>query len=247
MTQTQLNTVGFIVSDLQIQSLSYRDYLTEYGKDETTTPRGVADRMHIREVEVSDCDCQDTNEDGYILHEDDCKGEHIEYQIWSWGVGGNHPYYTGTSFDNEEDAELYYYDLCEWYISEKNWDAPRFHDTEEEAMQDMADGCDKPIDVIRRYLSLKAITQRKEAEHRAQVTAEHDKRKAWLAIEVPKEAASIIIDEEFKSAIKWAESATGNEKSNRIASAMKGLLSRNGKEKIDTDFWQVVRILKAKV
>lgn len=61
------------------------------------------------------------------------------------------------------------------------------------------------------------------------------------------EAESIIIDDEFKNAIKWAEATSGKEKSDRMASAIKGLLARNGKEKIESDFWKVARILKAKV
>jgi len=226
MTQKELNTAGFIVNERSIESITYREYLNEYGQDLCTSPRGVCDRMHIREVE---------GEDG------------IEYQVWTWGVNGNNPRYEGTSFDNEEDAELYYYERSEWYVSEKNWNAPRFHSSYDDAIEDMAAGLERSEDVIRRYIALSVITARKAAEHRAIITKENDERKAKLAIEVPKEAHSLVIDEEFKAAVRWADAATGNEKSQRMASAMKGLLARNGKEKIESDFWQVARILKAKV
>ena len=68
-----------------------------------------------------------------------------------------------------------------------------------------------------------------------------------MAVEVPIEADSILIDDEFKNAVKWAEEARGYEKSKRMTSAMKGLLERVGKDKIDTDFWQVFRILKSRL
>ncbi len=229
MTNEKLNTNGFIFSSETntIQPITYRDYLCEYGKDETTTPHGIGDRMHIREVQ-------------------DDEGNVIEWQVWTWGANGNNPRYTGTSFDNAEDADLYYYERCEWFISEKNWDAPRWFENEYDAIQDMADSLERSPEVIIRYLSLSRITARKEAEHRAEITRQYEKRKAWLSVEVPKEADSITIDEDFKQAIKWAGEAAGKEKSDRMASAIKGLLSRNGIAEIKTDFWQVARILKDK-
>lgn len=60
------------------------------------------------------------------------------------------------------------------------------------------------------------------------------------------EANELVIDEEFKIAVKWASEVEGEEKSKRSASAMKGLLERLGRELIETDFWQVYRILKTK-
>lgn len=234
MTQSQLNQSGFIflTSELSIQPMTYREYLNEYGKDETTTPRGIGDRMFIREAVI------DTDEEG-----DEVK----EWQVCTWGVGGNNFSHCGPDFDNEEDAELYYYERSQWLISEKNWNAPRWNSTHDEAITDFSNSVEKSEDVVRRYLKLSAITARKSAEHRAEITRQNDARKEWLAIEVPKEADSIVIDDEFKAAVKWAEEVRGNEKSTRMASAMKGLLARNNKEKIETDFWQVIRILKAKV
>lgn len=94
MTTQQLEATGFTINGKTINSTTYRDYLSDYGSDETTSPRGVAPRLHIREVEE-------------------------EYQIWSWGVGGNHPRYDGQTFDSKEEAELYLFECAEWYINEK--------------------------------------------------------------------------------------------------------------------------------
>lgn len=241
MTKSQLDQSGFLFlrSSLSIEPMTYREYLNEYGRDLTTTPRGVGDRCHVREVEVEDTVYNEQTEENEVT-------VRIEWQIWTWGVNGNNPRYSGTSFDNEEDAELYYYERSEWYISEKNWDAPRWHSTYDEAITDFADTFEKSKEVVRRHLKISAITARKAAEHRAEVTKQHDQRKEWLAIEVLKEADSIVIDDEFRTAVKWAGEAAGDEKSKRSASAMKGLLQRLGLSEIKTDFWQVYRIIKNK-
>lgn len=52
-----------------------KDYVLEYGRDETTTPNGVGPREHLRGAE-----------------------------LWSWGDGGNHPYLV-KRYDNIEEAE----------------------------------------------------------------------------------------------------------------------------------------------
>lgn len=216
MTTQQLNETGYIVVDNEVLLTTYRDYLDEYGTDKTTSPRGVESRLHIREKE-------------------DNEGN-VTYELWTWGVGGNNPRFL-ESFENEEDVVSGIYDARENYVNEKNWDAPIFWDTEKRAIEDLAEKLEKPIEIVTRYLSIKAIRDRKAIEHRAAITRQREARKAWLAVEVPKEAATFTIDNEFREAVKSAS----------MASAMKGLLERNGKEKIETDFWQVARILKSKV
>lgn len=233
MTRETLNQKIYVVIDGEVEEMSYQEYLKEYGIDETTTPNGLGDRMHIREVE---------------------EGNVIEWQIWSWGTCGNHPRFTGTSFDNAEDAELYYYERCEWYIQEKNWNAPSFFYTEKEAedhiIHDISDVNRIDLGVAahirRKQIIVKKERATREAAHRAKITAEYEARKAYLATAVPAEAATFVIDEKFIRDLKEAKNLIKQDKNNRHASALKGLIERNGKEKIESDFWQVFRILKAK-
>lgn len=157
-------------------------------------------------------------------------------------------------FDSEEEAEDEIFDRICKYDFEKSNESTMFFLTPENAEEDIIEtiadrnDIDKVVaaSIYDKQKKVFAARQIKDAIHRANVTKEYAERKAWLAIEVPKEAASIVIDDEFKTAIKWAEEVKGNEKSTRMASAMKGLLARNNKEKIETDFWQVIRILKSK-
>jgi hypothetical protein len=52
MTTETLNQTGFIFVSYSnsIEELTYRDYLRQYGADETTSPNGVAPRIHVREI-----------------------------------------------------------------------------------------------------------------------------------------------------------------------------------------------------
>lgn len=227
MTQQELQASGFVYlsNERRIQPIVYLEYLHEYGRDLTTSPNGVAGRIHVRKVFIN---------------------ENPEYQIWSWGTGGNHPFYTGRSFDNKEDALLYYYEGCECYAQSRFSGAPIWYETYAEAVTEMANSLDRSEKVVRRYIAIGKITARKDAEHRAQVSKEYAERKARLVISAPKEADSILIDREFCSAIASAKKMCGQEKSVAIISAVKGLLERNNKDQINSDFWQVARILKAK-
>lgn len=235
MTREQLKQTVYVVIDGEVEDMSYEDYLNEYGKDETTTPHGIGDRMHIREVE-------------------DDEGNAIEWQVWTWGVGGNHPAFSGTSFETEEEAEMYSFERKEWWIAEKNWDAPRWFDSEKEAEEDIIEsyasnfGIDKEVaaNIRRKEKIVNQIRANKAAAHRAKITAEYEARKAYLAEAVPAEAATITIDQQFVEDLKAITGKNGNEKANRHTAAFKALLQRNGKEKIESDFWQVFRILKSK-
>lgn len=249
MTTQELNETGFIfiASERSIESIIYRDYLCEHGKD------GATDSLYTHEVLTMMYK---------LIGSDDLLTE-SEYDELDEQEQFNYAYYGEiateweirshaqrerivASFDNEEDAELFWYEKCEWYISEKNWNAPRWFDTYNDAIEDMAASVDKSIQVCQRYLALAAITAKKDAEHRKMISIEYEARKARLAIEVPAEAATISIDDVFRNDVKEAMRLTGNDKSNSCAAAMKALLSRNVKEKIDSDFWQVFRILKNK-
>lgn len=115
----------------EVEEMTYADYLNEFWSDETTSPRGVENRLHIREVEVS-CDCSDEDEDGVILHEDDCNDGATEYQVWTWGVGGNHPRYVET-FETEEEAEVSILEGKEYDYFNNSSNAPALYDTFEEA------------------------------------------------------------------------------------------------------------------
>jgi len=86
-----------------------------------------------------------------------------------------------------------------------------------------------------------------KATEKKQAQVAYNADRDMLNAAIQSEANSLVIDDEFKAAVNWGNEADGYEKSDRMAIAMKGLLARNNKEKIVTDFWKVFRILKAEV
>ena len=144
----------FAFDNGKIETMTYGEWCKEYGSDETTSPRGVAPRLHIREKEnevyfldgkefSSKDDLEEYIDDKYTDDNynplpntpdiDDIEPEiKITYQIWTWGVGGNHPKYTGTEFNTIEEAEE---DLMEHFEfnAHKSDQSSSIFDTEEEA------------------------------------------------------------------------------------------------------------------
>jgi hypothetical protein len=262
MTNETLNETIFYVQDGEIIKSTYREYLNEFGQDLTTSPRGIADRLHTREVkeqlmkhittgvEIWESEYNELDEEDQANYS--YNGETVkEWQMWSWGVGGNNPYHCGPDFDNEEDAELYYYDRSEWYVREKNWDAPQYFSTIEEAEEDiiqmMADEEGINLEVAASIYRKQQIVKQRRAEINAEITRKHNIEKAERNARVQPEADGITIDEQFKKDVANIATLTGKEKNDYCAKIMKELLSRNGKGFIESDFWQVFRILKARV
>lgn len=81
----------------------------------------------------------------------------------------------------------------------------------------------------------KAVAQREAAVLQAKAAKEA----------IMQEAKSIVVDEEFISDVAKVF-GSGEEKSKAMASAFKALLQRNNIDKINSDFWQVFRILKSR-
>lgn len=104
----------------RVEEYSIWQYINEYLRDTTTTPRGIAPRLFIEEIEEFE-----EGESTEILH---------YYIISSWGVGGNYyrRNYEGKKFETEEEAELHLYNLW-WEYRHECDNAPIFYNTREEA------------------------------------------------------------------------------------------------------------------
>jgi hypothetical protein len=139
MNTQQLNAIIFLADakKREVYTTTLKEYLRQYGADETTTPRGIGPRIHIRPKMV-DFDGQGN--------------EVYKYEIWSWGPSGNNPRFIGEEFEKEEEAELALYDYYYDYTINKNWNSPMFWLTNEEATEGLADQLGKPVALINRYL-----------------------------------------------------------------------------------------------
>lgn len=156
------------------------------------------------------------------------------------------------SFDTEEEAEDEIFDRIYRYDFEKAgaWENTEFFESEDDCeaniISRIADDYSIHVPVAESvYKRMKLLSEKRairQADNVAKYEADRAKREALIPVEV----ATITIDQQFKSALLFASEATGKEKSDRMASAMKGLMQRNNIEKINSDFWKVFRILKAK-
>jgi hypothetical protein len=124
--------------------------------DETTSPRGIEARLHIREKEKV-CACWNEEEETYDANCKKCyKGTQNVYQLWTWGVRGNNPSLIAV-FDTEDEANdeffriTYEHDFLNAYESIEYFDSEE--DAYENAIETLADRRNISIDVAKRYVS----------------------------------------------------------------------------------------------
>mgnify|MGYP000396779305 CR=1 FL=1 len=229
MKKETLDTTGYIIVEGEVIEMTFKSYLNEYDNSEM--------KMWVAPVDPFD-------------------GEEVsgKFEICAQKINRAAERCTNLGqFDSEEEAENEIYERQFWYINEKNWNAPAFflkiEDAENELIEFMSESMQIDKDVAASIYSkqkrVDAARAIKDAEHRAKVDKEYAERKAWLAIEVPKEAEAITIDQQFKEDIAAAMLLSSKEKSKACEHSLSSLLNRTGR-KITTDFWQVLRILKAK-
>lgn len=79
----RLNETIYIVNDNEIEEDILKTIIEDYFRDETTSPKGVEPRVHIRE----------NKEEG-------------TYEVWTWGTLGRFPKLL-ESFETEDESEEY--------------------------------------------------------------------------------------------------------------------------------------------
>lgn len=90
-----------------IRTMTFMDYLYDYGIEEVTTPIGLQSRYFVQPI--SDPDDRDT-----ILY----------YSIYAWGPHGGEAKPIGMEFDEEFDADMYLMSRYWRTAVEVNDDAP---------------------------------------------------------------------------------------------------------------------------
>ncbi|MDH4127131.1 MAG: hypothetical protein OEV44_00145 [Spirochaetota bacterium] len=110
-TQERLNETIYIIKHDEIEEDIFKTIIEDYFRDETTTPGGVAPRMHIREegaFETTDGELHRTKEEAeQWIKDNDLENEIKDkrrWELWSWGISGNHPKFQ-ESYETEEEAE----------------------------------------------------------------------------------------------------------------------------------------------
>lgn len=259
MTQNELNQTGYIIEGFRATPITYGDYLREYWSDETTSPNGIAPRYHVRAVSrsavygIAECvgswdtyeDALEAAEDGgysadrIMSSEDD---ELFDYQIWSYGLCGNHPSYTGEVYDTEDAAKLAIYDHWQGAYYNESTDNPLFISSLEEAAETLAETTNRPIAVIHRYWALCAIADTRKEEARKL----SDLKKEVLKHAIEVEAAELVPDSILFEDLRASNDLKGEERTKARSAAQVAFLLRVNHYPIRTDFWKVFKIVNAK-
>ena len=130
------NEVFIINSNNEVESMTYESYLNEYHSDETTSPRGVENRIQLASVLI-DADGEIityslNDRDGLIADENE--GEELKWALYNWGVGGNKgSLERNYLYDSEEDAYTAILVGKEYDYHNRNTNSPYAYDSEEEA------------------------------------------------------------------------------------------------------------------
>lgn len=134
-------TTCHFVKDGEVHSVSLKQFLNEFVKDETTTPHGVAERLHIRynykfETAFDEDEEPIKDNETYLTEQYICNSNTDvippTYEVWTWGFGGNNPKIL-KSFDDINDAEVFILELKEevWKNSSRNYNFDFFGDLED--------------------------------------------------------------------------------------------------------------------
>jgi hypothetical protein len=142
------------------------------------------------------------------------------------------------------------YEYFEWYIREKNWDAPTFYSTKEELMQQWADLSGKSCEVIERYVRIKEAAEAKAAAIKKELEVKEREFRTKQNAAIEAEASLLNPDsqliEELKAIYANPKQYSGNEKSAALSTSFVSFLNRCGHVKVQSDFWKVFRIVSKK-
>lgn len=258
ISKSKWNEKVFVINNNNKPELmTYGEYVREFGGDETTSPRGVEPRIHIREKDYS----------GYVENEagEEVFQEDIKYQVWSWGTGGNHPSFTGAEFDTKEEAENDVYEHFEYNAQNHNDNAPGYYSTEEEAEAEIADRMHYAMDIdinvaqsiysktkrlnerrneLKQIAEVKRIEEKIESEKFIQIEAEKLFSKRGEVENLFKIPQYVAPDNkyDFQAEIK-AKREHNILKQNKQVADMKNLISHAGIEGgiLKAPFWSVFK------
>lgn len=244
--------------DFNIEEISLFEHIMA-SVDETTSPRGVEGRIHIREIDgsvyrllgtdtlINEYDYDNLLESELTFYEYYSETT-IAWELWSWGVNGNHPKKIET-FENEEDVEQAWFDTIVWDFEKDDQRITTYSFDYDNAVMEIADIWGKPFECVKSYLEHKAQADAIRSQRNVKQQLEYEQKRLAQSKLIREEANTIIIDEQFKVDVKnvYNNLLIGENKSKGLSIAFNALLKRNNIEKITSDYWQVFRIINSKI
>jgi len=197
--------------------------------EETTSPRGVEDKLHIREkngsiyqllsdkdVFITETEFEDLSNEDQDLYE--YYGESvIAYEVWNWGTNGNNPHMVD-SFETEEEAEDYIYDATYNYDYQNSANYRQYFESKEDALDELyrqsAYAFDVSEEVAKSIHEHQLIANAIKASRKQEAVIREKQRKAQQAERVEKLAP------EYAKLIDKVEGESYNETCSRLKHAI---------------------------
>lgn len=210
---------------LRVNETNLFDFVME-SAEETTSPRGVERKWHVREKEQQ-CSCYDEENETFDPECEKCyEGTEIVYQVCSWGIGNWSPKVIMT-FDTEEEAADFLFDRIYKYdfLNDDQRDTEYFSSEEdalEAIVERMADHWNVSLDVassiIRKHRRIDEAREQLEADLLAKAAEEKALKQERINRVAPEYAAMIerIEGETYKETAARLSQAIGE----RIESAV---------------------------
>lgn len=222
----------FIIEDERIRTTNLYDFVM-ISAEETTSPRGVENKLHIREKEQQ-CSCYNTDNDTY---DDNCPkcymGIETVYEVWTWGIRGQFPKLIET-FDTEPQAEDFIFDRTyQFDFLEDCNRSPFFCHSYDEAMDDLIQTImdryyidrDVAVSVLHHMDCVEKIKEKRIAEQIR--LAQEQKEKRERLAEIYSEGIERIEGEKFKETATRVSQFLGE----RIDSSIFWLIVKNVRRK----------------
>jgi hypothetical protein len=187
--------------------------------EETTSPRGVERKLHIRECERQ-CSCYNDDDDTFDENCEKCyHGTELAYEVWDWGFRGQYPSKLDT-FETEAEAEDYIFQrVYEYDFLRDDQRDTMYFDNIEEAEDEMIERYaelwsvkkDTVISILHHKKIVNEVREQREVEQREKkrIAVEADKTRVNEIAEVYAKMIEKIVPESYKETAARLSAAIG--------------------------------------
>ena len=208
----------FEIEGYSVGPINEYDFIMQ-SAEETTSPRGVEMKLHVREKERQ-CSCYNEDEDTFNENCEKCDhGTELVYEVWDWGFRGQYPKKVDT-FETEEEAEDFIFQRTyEYDFMRDDQRDTTYFDTKEEAEAEMISRYmdlwsvkeETVLSIIRHKKMVDEVREQREAEQREQkrIAVEANKSRVSEIAEVYAKMIEKVVPESYKETAARLSAAVG--------------------------------------
>lgn len=208
----------FEIEGYSVGPINEYDFIMQ-SAEETTSPRGVEMKLHVREKERQ-CSCYNEEEDTFDENCEKCyHGTELVYEVWDWGFRGQYPTKIDT-FDTEDEASDFIFQRTyEYDFMRDDQRDTTYFDTLEDAEAEMISRYmelwsvkeETVISILRHKKMVDEIREQREANQREQKrnAVEANKSRVNEIAEVYAKMIEKVVPESYKETAARLSAAIG--------------------------------------